>query len=225
MKKTLYAIMTILFLLVLTACEQKEQTYETETNPPTQSAPINQKSTESQSTEQITPTDIEPEDYATELFSKLNEPFVFSSGAGAWGTTLQINRDGSFSGNYYDSDMGDRNDNHPKGTVYYCDFSGDFGDVEKINEFTYSMKMKNIEYKNEPNTEEINDGFLYKYYTAYGLDEADTVLIYTPDTPISDLPEGFTNWTSRLIPPSGETLGYYGLYNVNEEEGFVSQNK
>lgn len=162
---------------------------------------------------------------SSEILSKLNEPFTFSSGAGAWGTTLQINNDGSFSGSYHDSDMGDRNDSYPKGTVYYCNFSGKFGDIKKINEYTYSMKMKKIEYNNEPNTEEIKDGFLYKYSSAYGLDEADTVLIYTPETPISDLPEEFTSWTSRLIPPSGETLGYYGLYNVNEEEGFVSQNK
>ena len=165
------------------------------------------------------------EDYNVELFSKLTEVFTFSSGAGAWGTTLKINSDGSFSGNYHDSDMGDRNDSYPKGTVYYCDFSGKFGEIKKMNEYTYSMKMEKIEYNNEPNTEEIKDGFLYKYSSAYGLDEADTVLIYTPEMPISDLPEGFTSWTSRLIPPSGEILGYYGLYNVKEKEGFVSQNK
>lgn len=164
-------------------------------------------------------------DYGEEVFQKLTEPFIFSSGAGAWGTILQIKPDGSFIGNFHDSDMVDRNDEYPKGTIYYCDFTGVFGEVKKINDYTYSTKMIKIEYKNEPDTEEIKDGFFYKYSSAYGLDEANEIIIYTPDIPISELPEGFTNWTSRLIPPDGDKLGYYGLYNVNEEEGFVSQNK
>lgn len=33
---------------------------------------------------------------------------------------------------------------------------------------------------------EIEDGFLYKYSTAYRLDEADAFLIYTPKTAIAD---------------------------------------
>ena len=119
--------------------------------------------------------------------------------------------------------MGDSSDEYPGGTKYYCDFSGKFGEVEKINDYTYSMKMIDIEYKNGPDTEEIKDGILYRYTTAYGLDEADEIMVYTPDAPVSELPEGFLNWT--MTPPSGDVLGYYGLYNVNQEEGFVSDNK
>ena len=33
--------------------------------------------------------------------------FMFSSGAGAWGTTLQVRWDGSFAGTYSDSNMGE----------------------------------------------------------------------------------------------------------------------
>ncbi|HIX52345.1 MAG TPA: DUF1311 domain-containing protein, partial [Candidatus Lachnoclostridium stercoripullorum] len=33
--------------------------------------------------------------------------FIFSSGAGAWGTTLQVRWDGSFAGTYSDSNMGE----------------------------------------------------------------------------------------------------------------------
>lgn len=50
--------------------------------------------------------------------------FVFCSGAGAWRTTIVVNQDGSFSGEYLDSDMGDSGDGHPKGTQYICSFSG-----------------------------------------------------------------------------------------------------
>ena len=48
----------------------------------------------------------------------------FSSGAGAWGTGLTLAADGSFSGEYHDSDMGDSGDDYPDGTVYLCNFPG-----------------------------------------------------------------------------------------------------
>ena len=34
--------------------------------------------------------------------------FLFMSGAGAWSTQLSLNRDGSFTGVFHDSEMGDR---------------------------------------------------------------------------------------------------------------------
>ena len=36
-----------------------------------------------------------------------NQTFYFSSGAGAWGTEMDISADGSFTGNFHDSEMGD----------------------------------------------------------------------------------------------------------------------
>ena len=243
MKRILCAMILIVIVCLLSACSlTKEQTDNTESIAPTQSVSVNQEPTassteQSNSTEYLSPTQTVPPteqsqpteedkiDYGTELFSRLTEPFSFTSGVGAWSTVLQIYSDGSFSGNFHDSDMGVIGDGYPGGTKYYCDFSGEFGELDKINDYTYSMRMMSIEYEDEPDTEEIIDLTLYKFTTAYGLDEADEVIIYTPDAPISELPEGFLSWTSRLIKPSGETLGYYGLYNVNEEEGFVSQNQ
>lgn len=158
-------------------------------------------------------------DYSEELFSQLTEQFIFSSGTGAWATTLNIHSDGSFVGNFHDSDY---DPNFSRGIIYYCDFSGRFGEVKKIDDTTYSMTMLEINYANVPDTEEIKNGQKYIYSTAYGLDEADEIIVYLPNTPIDGLPESFVNWTSRLQPYNGDDIGYYGLYNVNEEEGFFS---
>ena len=46
--------------------------------------------------------------------------FCFSGGAGSWDTTFSIRPDGSFSGEYIDSDMGNRDTAYPGGTVYQC---------------------------------------------------------------------------------------------------------
>ena len=163
-------------------------------------------------------------DYSDELFSQLTQQFIFTSGAGAWNTYLNIHSDGSFDGNFHDSDMGAKGSDYPNGTIYYCDFSGRFGEVKKIDDTTYSMKMLEINYANVPDTEEIKNGQKYIYSTAYGLDEADEVIVYLPNTPIDGSPEGFVNWTSRLRPYDGDVIGYYGLYNVNEGEGFLTSN-
>lgn len=43
--------------------------------------------------------------------------FAFSSGAGAWGTVLTVLEDGSFEGNYHDTNMGDTGEEYPNGSV------------------------------------------------------------------------------------------------------------
>lgn len=41
------------------------------------------------------------------IFAKLPSQFTFSRGAGAWATTFELSPDGTFTGQYADSDMGD----------------------------------------------------------------------------------------------------------------------
>ena len=50
--------------------------------------------------------------------------FMFASGTGGWSTVITVNRDGSFYGDFRDSEMGDRGEGYSQGTVYQCAFSG-----------------------------------------------------------------------------------------------------
>ena len=68
----------------------------------------------------------------------------FSSGVGGWGTSLTLERDGTFSGQFHDSDMGVIGEDYPNGTVYLCHFSGRFSDIEKLDEYRYSMKLSEL---------------------------------------------------------------------------------
>jgi tetratricopeptide (TPR) repeat protein len=45
--------------------------------------------------------------------------FQFCSGAGGWSTDFEIEKDGSFKGNYHDSDMGDTGENYENGNALY----------------------------------------------------------------------------------------------------------
>ena len=51
------------------------------------------------------------------IFSQMPKDYTFASGAGAWATSLELYEDGSFAGDYHDSDMGDSGDGYPNGTI------------------------------------------------------------------------------------------------------------
>lgn len=147
--------------------------------------------------------------------------FWFGSGVGAWCTTLQIQPDGSFEGQYHDSDMGDTGDGYPNGKCYLSNFSGSFTQPVKVNDYTYSVTIADISTEQPAGTTEIEDGVLYSYTDPYGLDNAQEILFYLPGAPVAELPEGFKSWVSSY-GDLGETLPFCGLYNVNAAEGFSS---
>lgn len=152
--------------------------------------------------------------------------FCFASGAGAWSTEMTVHDDGSFSGIYHDTDMGSAGDGYPNGTVYRCDFSGQFTQPVKINEYTYSMQIAEIDYVKEAGTEEIIDGVKYCYSEVYGLDDAKDILIYLPGAPLAELPEEFRSWVGYydLSGTTDTELPFYGLYNETGQCGFSSYN-
>ena len=150
-----------------------------------------------------------------------NVEFYFASGAGGWRTFLNIEADGKFYGEYSDSDMGDIGEGYPNGTLYNCLFEGEFTKPVKVNDYTYSMKVKEINCDKEKDTAEIIDGTMIYYSIPYGLEGAEEVLLYLPGAPTSELPEEYMNWVRNdMADPKALELPFYGLYNVTEKNGF-----
>ena len=150
--------------------------------------------------------------------------FWFSSGVGAWSTGLSVAEDGSFSGSYQDTDMGDMGDGYPNGTVYYSEFTGQFTQPVKLNDYTYSVEIESIEYVYGVDTEEIIDGARYVYTEANGIVDTDYLYFYLPGAPLDELPQEYREWAGYYdLSQIDETeLPFYGLYNVNMQSGFVS---
>ncbi len=165
------------------------------------------------------------ENEADPLFKELAKwEFYFSSGAGAWGTELEIHEDGSFNGVYSDSDMGDTGEGYPGGKQYYCSFSGQFAEPERVDEYTYSTRILEIRYEDEVGKEEIIDDVLYIYTDVYGLEDAEDILIYLPGKPLDELSEEFLSWMF-LYDYDGDGLPFYALNNAVNEEGFAGYEK
>lgn len=156
-----------------------------------------------------------------ELFAQLPESFYFSSGAGGWGTALSIYPDGSFAASYHDSDMGDTGDGYPGGKVYYNNCIGTLSSPVQINDYTWSVYVKDMTLEGTPGESHIEDEILWICSELYGLDDVEEILIYLPSAPVDQLPEEFKDWVYwDLSSESGDTLNFYGLYNVNGQQGY-----
>lgn len=149
--------------------------------------------------------------------------FLFSSGAGAWGTSLTVDGDGNFSGVYRDSEMGDRSEEYPNGTVYSSVFHGQLGQPIRVNAYTYRLPVQVLRYEHVPNGQEIIDGQRHCYTTALGIEGTPELLLYRPDTPMEELPEVFRQW---IDPLNQETrLSHWGLYNEAQQGCFVGTSR
>lgn len=152
----------------------------------------------------------------------------FSSGAGAWYTSITINSDGSFTGSHHDSDMGDTSEDYPNGTVYQCDFEGKFINVRQINAYTYSLTLDSITTNRKKGDTYIEDGVRFKASYPLGLMANDAgskpakeFLLYTPSAPVNEMPETWAYWKPpKLVDESLDTLSVYGLYNKEREDWF-----
>lgn len=165
-----------------------------------------------------------------DVFGMFAGKYAFTSGVGYWSTQMELKADGTFSGEYHDQNAGESGDGYD-GTTYKSTFSGSFTNPKKLNDYTYSFELGDIKYENTPGTEEIesmgNSDFKMRmaYTEAYGLDRGTkTIYAYTPDAPVSELPEGFMSWVGHLR--SDETrnnseLSYKCLYVVEPEYGWI----
>lgn len=153
---------------------------------------------------------------------------IFASGAGAWGTELTLNADGTFTGEYHDSEMMENDEKYPKGTVYYCKFSGKFANVTKIDGNSYAMTLEELTKDESKGAEWIEDEVRYVLSDAHGLENGTDFVFYMPDTPLDGLNSEFMSWWPDYYKLSGEageiptTLGRFGLMNGTEHFGFFT---
>ena len=153
--------------------------------------------------------------------------FLLSSGAGAWGTRLILNADGSFSGQYHDSDMGDDGPDYPNGTVYLCSFSGRF-EVQPTDDSSVTpLLLTEVTWEEEPGTQEIKDGFLYVYTGPHGFYNGEELspdfVLYPPTTPVSAVSDSLLSWWPlRFAENPPESLSCWALWNPEADAAFFT---
>jgi len=151
---------------------------------------------------------------------------MFSSGAGGWGTELDLQRDGSFRGRYHDSEMGETGETYPNGSVYVSVFSGAFADLRRQADGTWSMRLSELVSEDAPGKEWIDDGVRFITADPYGLETAGSgeFRLYPPETAVAGLSEELLSWWPGRFNQEGpsETLDCWGLENVDTGGCFFS---
>lgn len=149
---------------------------------------------------------------------------LYASGASSWGTTLTLQRDGTFTGEYYDHENVAAPE-YPHGTVYINRFSGRFSQLERINDYTYTMRLEELRDETRQEGQWIQDQMRYIAAEAVGLAGGEEFRLYLPGTPAAELDEAFLDWWPEAWAwreGKVDSLSGYGLYNVNSGAGFFS---
>lgn len=175
-----------------------------------------------------------PPETGTPAALPLDQPLEmeFYSGAGAWGTTLTLNPDGTFTGDYSDAD----------GSIcYVCQFHGNFGQFRKLTDVSWSMEVEKLALDTQypVGTEWDEGGIHYISSEPHGftdgagirLEPGARFLLYTPQASNESLDGelyGATDFLSWYHGPRSYHLGEtgpmdcYGLYNLEGNIGFFS---
>lgn len=149
---------------------------------------------------------------------------IYSSGAGGWRTQITLKEDGTFVGDYYDSEMGIAAPGYDY-TAYVCEFSGKYEIKEKIDDYSYSFVFTEVNQEKEMDTEWVEDRVRYIYSYSFGVNEGNECILYTPETPIEGLDDECLMWWPYRYSYEEEnidTLECYGLYDVVDETAFFS---
>ena len=110
-------------------------------------------------------------------------------------TLTDLQPDGSFSGAYSDSNMGESSDANPHGTVYYCNFNGQFTQPQPVTEYCYSVELTEFSAEDSENAEYIDNGIRYVRSEPYATVDAEARECFISGT------GGFTD-TIRAKPVS-----------------------
>ena len=146
----------------------------------------------------------------------------FSSGAGAWSTDMRILADGTFSGEFHDSEMGEAGDDYPNGSVYYCAFAGQMTILDQVDEHSWLVRVDSLTTNEEPGSEMIADDLRYVTAEPYGISEGDEMVVYLPGTPVDTLSEDMRMWAHLLgEADASATLEDWFLYSRKNDTGFV----
>ncbi|CAI3278482.1 hypothetical protein CIRMBP1220_00307 [Enterococcus cecorum] len=154
----------------------------------------------------------------TILDSLVGKNFSFSSGTGGWGSSLSIGPNGTFSGDYHDSDMGSTGPGYPGGTISESKVSGQFTRAHQVSPTLYEVDIENLQYEKPVGSSEIKENRKYEYSEAYGISKNHRMAIYLPGTPISSMPEELRLYSYGLIPEDSQTLPVYVIQG--DMEGF-----
>lgn len=157
------------------------------------------------------------------IFATLPSDYCFSSGAGAWRSSLILSADGSFTGDYSDSDM-------QYLSVSEC--KGNFTLGNKVSKHVYEVNISDFNVTTNTGQEEKKDDHIVSYVEPYGfckkekgqyVDHMYLIMPGVSDDELTALNSDIFKEYYRL-EASYKNGDFYSFYNIEEDALFTSNN-
>ena len=160
--------------------------------------------------------------YSDDAYTCHNSIVCYLSALTSWSTDITFNcLDNTFEGNYESAVLkidGDAYD------MLECHFTGTFDGFTRINEYSFSTHItKMTPEKFDKKVDRYMDlPADVTYSDPYGFTKADEVILYLPNTPVSQIPVKAIEWIEMYqdIDRDG-MLGSYIFFNPAEESAFM----
>ncbi len=149
--------------------------------------------------------------------------FGLSNGVGGWYTSLILDNEGGIYGAFHDNEYGETDEKYENGTQYWNEFWGFFENIEKINDYSYKMILKDVATSQPSDVEDIDEEEKLRYVTTdkiTGVIDDTEYILYLPDTPVLELPDEVITWLPE-IKGDKDIIDCYILYSVSEGMAFV----
>ncbi len=158
--------------------------------------------------------------YGTPITEYLPLEMHMRYGVGVAYTSITLNADGTFSGEYRATtrEVGQGY----VGSTKCCTFTGKFKDIKQVSTNEYTMKLDYIKTNKPAGQVWIENNHRYVSTEAHGFENGDVFTFYTANTPKSSVPSDAMGWYNNIHKNSNNTLGCCMLYNPNGGFAFVS---
>nr|WP_236023817.1 PASTA domain-containing protein [Bifidobacterium miconis] len=156
-------------------------------------------------------------------FRQLAGNYAFSSGNGGWGTVLTLAADGSFTGEYHDSDMGVTGPDYPNGSRVEATFSGRFSSASKNDDGSYALQCDASRFavEGKKGDTHIENGVKVTITDAYGMEPCGSFTAYPKGYDSAKLNNEVKSWNAGSYDFTTDApLTTNILVNSHQQEAF-----
>ncbi|MBR3057043.1 MAG: hypothetical protein IKG93_03645 [Clostridiales bacterium] len=208
---------------------------ETETEAPTESETTSTESSESTTMKETTIAetapapmvlsyDDDPIDFYKSAAYQIPESLIggLSGGTASWETVIRINTTKRNLSGQYESVMPNLDDDSYD--IQRGEFSGLIEEFVRANDYSYKTKIHKISYLEFEDKDEEYQGKTahVKSCKPYGFDKVEELILYLPNTPMSELPKEALEWVEMFLSyPNEQYLSNYVLYSPSDGTAFI----
>jgi len=214
---------------VTTTEETTEETTSEETSEDTSATSEETSATAETTAPKAEPTyDLEKDLYsyyadATYTFPEKIATYM-SAGTISWNQNVTINTsDWTIIGNY-ESFMMNLDGDQERYDGYLSYFKSKVSPLERINDYSFKTTVSGLSWSTGADYEGTHENLPcdYHYAPPYKLNEGDELILYLPNTPISEFPKAASDWVNyALLPPAGGYLQAFVMFNATTETAYI----